>query len=175
MAKLNLSSPWVEFYKKVKVLFENDPDVQVVYNENEQTVKLYVDNQSKAEALIQLIPGEKTWGNVTFKIEIIPPNSEKELTEADLFAIAFENNPAFSFDKTVEGIYDNPLTYIVFQNKVVQFWDDNLGDIYGNKSTLYQEIAKDVFGERPGVFYCTDKEESTETGYTVYTTGPLGD
>ena len=32
-------------------------------------------------------------------------------------------------------------------------------DINGNCSTLYQEIAKDVFGEDEGICFCTDTEE----------------
>ena len=49
--------------------------------------------------------------------------------------------------------------YVVFKNRVVQFFNDNLNDIYGNISTLYQEIASDVFKEISGVNYCTDIEE----------------
>ena len=50
----------------------------------------------------------------------------------------------------------NVLTYVVFTNKVVQFFNDNLNDIYGNVTTLYQEIASDVFDIESGVFFCTD-------------------
>lgn len=60
---------------------------------------------------------------------------------------------------SAEGIFSNPITYIVFKNKVVQFWNDDLSDIYGNRSTLYQDIAKEIFGESSGIFFCTDKEE----------------
>lgn len=57
---------------------------------------------------------------------------------------------------TVDGIMTNPMTFIVFQNKVVQYWNDDLGDINGNCSTLYQTVAKDVFGDVEGIFFCTD-------------------
>ena len=64
----------------------------------------------------------------------------------------------------------NPITYVVFVNEVVQYFNDDLGDVYGQCSTLYQEIAKDVFGETEGVFFCTDVEEP------VYALGkPLGE
>jgi len=33
-----------------------------------------------------------------------------------------------------------------------------LNDIYGNTSTLYQDIAAEVFEDQPGIFYCTDIE-----------------
>lgn len=41
-------------------------------------------------------------------------------------------------------------------NKVVQYFNDDLGDAHGVCSTLYQEIAKDVFGEHEGIFFCTN-------------------
>ena len=34
--------------------------------------------------------------------------------------------------------------------------ENNLGDINGNRSTLYQDLGKDVFGEDTGLFYCTE-------------------
>jgi hypothetical protein len=43
----------------------------------------------------------------------------------------------------------------VFEKKVVQFFNDQLDDINGNKSTLYQDIAKDVFEKHEGVYFCT--------------------
>mgnify|MGYP006958177364 CR=1 FL=1 len=44
----------------------------------------------------------------------------------------------------------------MFENKVVQFYNDQMDDINGNKSTLFQDIAGDVFGYDHGVFYCTE-------------------
>ena len=49
----------------------------------------------------------------------------------------------------------NPLTYVVLKKEVVQFFNDNLNDIHGLETTLYQTIAKDVF-DGTGVFFCTD-------------------
>ena len=49
--------------------------------------------------------------------------------------------------------------YVVFENKVVQFFNDDLSDIHGNKSTLYQEIAKDIFGDCDNIYFCTDTKE----------------
>jgi hypothetical protein len=50
-------------------------------------------------------------------------------------------------------------TYVIFKNCVVQFFNDNLNDAFGNVSTLYQDIAPAVFENTPiGVHYCTDVE-----------------
>lgn len=151
---MKLSSPWVEFYRKIEALFEQDDEVKVVYEEGNNEVKLYVENARKADALTQLLPVEKTFGNVTLKITVIPANDGK-VSKADLFAEAFDGNPALSYIQHVDAVIGT-FDYAAFQNKVVQFFNDNLSDINGNCSTLYQDIAKDVFGTEAGVFFCTE-------------------
>lgn len=165
MAKIKMSSPWVVFYREINEMFKYDKQVHVVYDEDENHIKLYVDDDYKAEALSYLLPEEKCFGNVTLTISVIPANIDKDMSlvgvnRADLLEIALTDNGAFSFSKTIHGIFTNNLTYIVFKNKVVQYFVDDLSDIYGQCSTLYQEIAKDVFGEIEGVFFCTDIDDA---------------
>lgn len=157
--KLELSAPWVIYYREVEELFKEDPEVRVVFDEEGPEVKLYVKSQEKADALTQLLPAEKKFGNVTLKVTVIPAN-QLGANKAVLVEKALKNNPAVSFiTKAKYDLFSNPITYVVFQNKVVQYYADNLGDIYGNCSTLYQDIAKDVLGSQDGVYYCTDKAE----------------
>lgn len=59
MAKLKLSPPWVIFYQQIKALFEKDPNIKIVYDEDEQKISLFVDNANKADALTRLLPTEK--------------------------------------------------------------------------------------------------------------------
>lgn len=168
-----MSAPWVIFYREVQALFAEDPTVHVVYNEEENDIKLYVDKGDKAEALSLLLPSSKTFGNVTVNISIIPANNGEGLFgdfgKAELFEIAFFGNNAYSFAKTITGIFTNNLTYVVFKKKVVQYFNDDLGDVYGQCSTLYQEIAKEVFDTIEGVYFCTDKDDnpfdSTKTNW----------
>ena len=79
--------------------------------------------------------------------------------KVSLFQAALAGNPVFAFTKTNEGVFTIPLSYVVFKNRVVQFFADNLQDVNGNITTLYETIAKDVFGETPGICFCTDTEE----------------
>lgn len=158
MNNFKLSSPWANYYKKIVALFGEDPDIKIVYDEDENLLKLFVDGTDKAEAIDGLLPEEKVFGNVTMKIAIIPANTE--MTKVDMFRKAFEGNPAFSYAVTVGGISSNDFNYVVFKNKVVQYWNDNLGDINGNESTLYQEIAKDIFEDCTGIYFCTDTEKN---------------
>lgn len=158
-----LSAPWVTFYRELEALFKEDEQIKVVLDEDAESpvIKIYVDNNEKQAALSQILPTEKVFGSVTVRVNIIPANGSWQHI-INLFYKAFEGNPALSFIETVDGVFSNPIHYVVFKNKVVQYFNDNLGDIYGNCSTLYQDIAKDVFGDVDGVCFCTDKEKEED-------------
>ena len=160
MQNLKKISPWVEYYRKLVALFKKDPDIKIIYDEGINVIKMYINGQDKYEALSQLLPSEKKFGNVTLEIELIPCNDLK-LSQTDLFRRAFSGNPVVTDVITVgqEIIGStNDFNYIVFEKEVVQYYDDSLNDPHGNRSTLYQEIAKEVFGEQDGIYFCTDKE-----------------
>ncbi len=156
MAKMKLSPPWITLYDEIEAFFKDDPEVHVVYDEETCAIKLYVDNSVKASALDQVLLHEHTFGNITQTVTVIPANGFNTPAQEFLYKQALVRNPALSYIQTVGGIFMNGATYVVFANKVVQYWNDDLGDVNGLCSTLYQEIAKDIFAEREGVFFCTD-------------------
>jgi len=92
---------------------------------------------------------------VTVTVTVVPANKESA-SKIQLFRTAFEGNEAFSYTATAEGIYTNPISYVVFENEVVQYWNDDLSDINGLCSTLYQDIAANVFENHEGIYFCTD-------------------
>ena len=149
---LKLSAPWVTYVHELTALFEQDPEVKIQYNENQNEVELFVSSARKSDALTQLLPTEKEFGNVKLKITVVPANDAD--LPSSLFAEAFYGNPVV---KEIDD-YDTVLghmSFVVFEKKVVQFFNDQLDDINGNKSTLYQDIAKDVFEKHEGVYFCT--------------------
>ena len=160
--KTNLSAPWITMYHEIEALFKKDRDIKIVYDEEDVAIKLYVEKQDKAAALKELLPDEYEFGNVILRVDIIPSNPAN--TRADLFHTAFENNPVFSYMTAAPDVFSNPITYIVFKNEVVQYFNDDIGDVNGNCSTLYQEIAKNIFGEEEGVYFCTDLPEQVING-----------
>ena len=153
---VKLSSPWVKYYREVDALFGCDPQIKVVFDDDDLVLRLLVDDADKADALTALLPTEKVFGNVVLQIAVIPANVEKTPSKLSLIKRAFRDNPAYSYSASAEGLYTNPIHYVVFANEVVQYYNDDLGDVNGNCSTLYQEIAKDVLGEGDGIHYCTD-------------------
>ena len=177
MARLNLVSPWVEYYHKVQAFFRNDPDINVIFDDEELELKIYVANDvDKFEALRTLLPETKEFGAIKLKITLIPSNNENVRayvsprkrgfysagSESEALLIkALRGNGAFMFSKTISGIMTSPIVYIVFRNEVVQYYNDDLGDYYGQCSTLYQNLAADIFDPSATpliyVHYCTDK------------------
>lgn len=156
-SKLNLSPPWITYYHEIDAMFKEDPEVKVYYDDEACEVKLYVDNTDKAYALTILLPPEKEFGNVTLKITVVPANVPAE-KGVDLIEKAFKGNPVLSYLKYGCGPFGD-INYAVFKNRVVQFFNDDISDAHGVKSTLYQDIAKDIFGLVDGVFFCTDVME----------------
>lgn len=155
MNKPKLAAPWISFYREIEAMFKEDEQVHPVYDEENNVVKLYVEDQEKAEALEKILPDHRTFGNVTVTVAVIPANKLTEVRDT-WFRKAFEGNPAVSYITTIEDVFNNPITYVVFKNKVVQYYNDDLGDVHGNRSTLYQEIAKEIFEDHEGIFFCTD-------------------
>lgn len=153
MEKLTLSAPWITFIHEIQMLFGQDEDIHITVDSESYEVKLFVDKTCKAEALAKLLPEEKVFGNVTVKITVIPANDMKE-SKVSLIKDAFEGNPVLLGVKTTSTTLGS-FNYAVFKKEVVQFFNDQLDDINGNKSMLYQDIAKDVLGLQDGVFFCT--------------------
>lgn len=173
MARIGMSAPWVVYYREIEELFKEDPEIRVVYNEDDVEIRLYVDNMAKTDALQSLLPTVKEFGNIQLKVTIIPCNTTGESKE-NIYATAFNGNPILSYIRTVRGVFTNNITYVVFVNKVVQYFNDDLSDANGMCSTLYQEIAKDIFGETEGVFFCTDLPDDN-WGKTQSLGAPLGE
>lgn len=168
--KVGLSTPWVTYARKVNALFEEDPEVLVDYDIEGPTLTIYVENAAKADALEQLLPATKEFGNVTLNIKVVPANSQ---TKVSLFRNAFAGNPIINKIETVEIAPGSPVNYVIFAREVVSFFNDDLGDYFGAESTLYENLARDVFdlGE-DGILFCTDLEKTTD-GLSFGT--PLGE
>ena len=51
---------------------------------------------------------------------------------------------------------------MVFEKAVIQFFNDDITDINGVESTLYQNVAKEIFEDdvkTGSIFFCTDTDE----------------
>lgn len=167
--RLKLSPPWITYVNELQALFDGDPLIafdEDFDNEAGPVVTLSCGKGDKVTALMKLLPVEKEFGNVTLRIFIDGTPSNRAFTSMkELFETAFEGNPAFAYATSPvdEGYIWVPMTYVVFKNCVVQFFNDNLNDCHGVVSTLYETIAYDIFKEfreisGAAVYFNTDVE-----------------
>ena len=165
--RLKVSPPWVTYVNKLEALFDGDPLIafNIDYNDEDgPSVVLATNDGDKAAALTQILPDKKEFGNVILYIDIdCPTMSNRAFTsKKELFETAFKGNPAFAYaiSPYEDGYRWMYVTYVVFKNCVVQFFNDNLNDCHGIVSTLYQDIASEVFGDAgvTNVYYNTDVE-----------------
>lgn len=153
MNEVGLQAPWVLFARQIQKMFEKDEEVKVVCDEKNNEIKLLVNNTIKADALSLILPSEKTFGNIVVKIIVVPANDEKT---SDLFKRAFAGNAAVNKIEVVNDLFENDGVYVLFDPVVVQYFADDISDFYGNTSTLYEDLAREIFEKTPQVHFCTD-------------------
>lgn len=160
MARLKLASPWTTCFRQFKAFFQKDPDIRVIFDEDTPAIKLYVENKDKADALAYLLPTSRQFGNVTLQITVIPANGAStnggEYTnDVDALMGALKGNKAMTGFQPVESAGFKAM-YVLFAREVVSYFNDNLADLNGLTSTLYQNLAEEVFPNHNGVFFCTE-------------------
>lgn len=174
MAKINLISPWDEYYNKMVAFFEEDFKVTVLYDDKDDNAKyinVLVDNLEKARALEILLEHEKQFGNITLYIGVIPANEIPQEVDRRLGVWKDDENYYYLYQsallcnmnlftiREVKGLMGSDAIYVVFKKKVIQYYNDNIGDFYGMKSTLAENIARDIFVPHVGVFFNTTDED----------------
>ena len=147
-------APWFEYYYEMVALFGEDPEIILEYDERANIIRMYVENNEKAIALAQILPSKKTFGNVSVAISIIPANTVKD-SKAAIFEKAFKGNPVFS-SVVVREALGGTMEFVLFKKMVAQYYTDSINDAHGVTSTLYQDIARNIFANTEGVFFCTD-------------------
>lgn len=168
MNGLKLSSPWVTYYRQVQAMFKKDPQVHVTLDDANYAVKVYVDDQDKADAIASILDPEVDLGNIKLKIIVVPADRTAMATSnLPLFERAFKNNPALSYTTEITELFD--INYVVFANEVVQYFNDNIADPHGLTSTLYADIAYVIFRKDLKVSYATDVPANSTLGM------PLGE
>jgi len=167
---ISMNAPWMTVYKEISKIFECDREVKILYNTEEQEVKIYVDNSVKATALDILLKHEYVFGNVTLKVNVYPANDIENLYEptkkviekmkaeddpAKLYSTAFAGNDVLRDVKKLPEMIFGGWVYVLFDIHPAQFFTDDMSRWNGYKTMLYEDIARDIFEPRSGVSLCT--------------------
>lgn len=170
MMNFDLEAPWYTYQKKVKALFENDPDINVgdVYepdsDDMDYAFDIEVRNHTKFMALGNVMHGVKTFGAVRLGVVLYDEENEDAHPGTELFKTIFQGNPIVKDIKSKKDQAGVEHVYLRFEPTVIQFFDDDLSDWSGNWTGLAEDIARDVFDETWAVNFCTaDVRENEET------------
>ena len=160
--RIGLSSPWVITYKKIQALFKFDNEVTVSdmtqSDEAVYVITIKVSNPRKCAALDKILKKEYDYGNITVKVEVEP--SFEENTEYSILVDAFSNNEAIvdivkkPFDPYVKE--DKTSFVICTAGEIVQFYADNIMDLYGNVNLLYEDLMRELI-DSEDTYFCTEK------------------
>ena len=97
-------------------------------------------------------------GNLVVSGAPEPPENPTEAI-ADHFRKALRGNPYFSQFHEVNAGPPFAFLFIEFKAEIIQYWNDNIGDYYGNANSVAAEVFQAVCGEtffgESGVFYST--------------------
>lgn len=169
MMNLMIEAPWHTYQKKVKALFESDPDINVgdIYEpencENDYAFDIEVKNHDKFMALSAVMHGVKEFGNVRLGVVLYDEENSDKHPGYELFKTIFKGNRIVKDLKTITDQAGVEHVYVRFQPEVVQFFDDDLSDFDGNWNGLAEDIARDVFDEDWSVNFCTANVKENDT------------
>lgn len=144
-----MNPPWTTTWNEINACIGNDPAVKVgrLNQTPPYVVRVEVRGPAKATAVASLMRLRHQFGNVIMEIEIwdengnhmkpFVPRSVEEL--AELVRSAFEGNGYYR-DVVVKQVL-GARVYPVFAKQVIQFYNDDLSDLYSN----YNNVASTVF------------------------------
>lgn len=164
---VGMLAAWRCLVHELDAFFQEDNEVKIGFDASNYTIKVYVDNPEKADALAKLLPDKKDFGTVQVIIDVIPSNKVRdkvvsaELSPEEVIKNAFKGNKAVENIVTTDFFDTSLFTFVVFRNCVVQYYVDDLSDLYGMESTLYEDMARDLFNTQ-GVFFCTAVPDATK-------------
>lgn len=159
---MKLSPPWISYHRMVLALFGGDPEVQVrdLFTDDDTNYRYLVlcSTAKKASAIKALLKVGK-FNDITITAVVYGPDENSEAAPAEklepqLVEDAFVGNPLFVEMVNRGGPF--AMSFCVFAREVVQYWNDNLGDLWGFTSTIAENIAREVLNDVERVAFCTN-------------------
>lgn len=157
--KPTMAPPWYEYQRKVKALFNPDPEIKVGDlrpngGDNKFIFTITTTNKDKYGALQKIMPDVKTLGAITINVSI---ELDEKPAETNPYAIAFKGNPLVGRIEKATDYAGTEFTFICFNPAVLQFPNDDITDLYGNFSGLAQDVAREILSdvEHLGTNICT--------------------
>ena len=160
--KASLQSPWVTLYNKICAMFERDSDISIepIFQNADgiYEIRLSSDHTVKLKAIEKILKNEFEFGNVKVVVKFIYTATEDDTITTHDYEVAFSGNDIFSSIQTIENPWQINASYVIFSKEVIQFYNDDLTDIYGNYNGLAEDIARDIFKDSSlPIYFCTSE------------------
>ena len=157
-----LSPPPYTFANKVKHTLGRDPDVtvhdMVTVGGGKYLINIDVKNLDKLQALDAIIPAVHKLGNEEVRIRFHDICGNRHMPDKEINPIvlpetaadvahtvqtAFQGNPLFYATKSGSS-FGRSTVYVIFQQAIVQFWNDDLSDYCGNYNAVAASVFRDL-------------------------------
>jgi len=168
---VKLSPSWTTVEKKIRALFNGDEDITIKpmkrLADGNLELSLEGPDACKMIALSSIMKTKYNFGNFNLNLVFKTTNGKEvgpiEVDEwyDDLYGVyedAFCSTPAVIDVKEVQDITPADIVVIEFKKEVVQFFNDDLTDYYGNWNGLYTDIAKELLNDNLFVKYTIAKK-----------------
>ncbi|MCL2336141.1 MAG: hypothetical protein FWC60_01840 [Firmicutes bacterium] len=152
-----LSPPQYTYYNYIKHSIGNDPCVNVAdmkeMGGGNYVIPIHVQGHERAVALATILELHKSMGNLSIDIEIfcgnqmVTPSENTENSESllKLYEQALSTNRYFACAKINELLPGYPSIFPVFKKEVIQFYNDDLSDLYRNFNGVAADVFREVF------------------------------
>ena len=126
MLNLKLEAPWYTYQKKVKALFEQDPDIivgdviELTDGKTNYAFDIEVRNHEKFVALDRVMPEVVEFGNVTLGITLYDEeNSVSTEDGIEIFTTIFKGNPLVEDIKDVVDFTGTRHGFVCLTNSTI--------------------------------------------------------
>ena len=162
---IKLSPPWTTLENMLHAFFDKDPEITVgpvkIQKDGIRYIIIESTSCEKIDALSALMKSKYQFGNITLEIRFCVANGVLQLSETnDLYGQAIDalvTNAAVVDIKKVKNFVQDEFVVIEFAKEIVQFFNDDLSDFYGNWNGTYIDVAKELFNENKQIMFTIEK------------------
>ena len=159
---INIEAPWWRFFKLLTNLFDKDESVGFKTNEDTKGVfEIIIISADicKLAAIKKVVGTERTFGNVKVVISYVEEEGALTLEE---FAMAFKDTGYLVDTKIAETPTGDHLYFPIMKKDVIQFYDDNIADYYGNLNATVADATIEIMDKKnlvPNFLVSTEASE----------------
>ncbi len=180
-----LSPPQYSLQRKVAHTIGANPNVtvsEVIEEGDLYVIEISCGARDVAEGLAVILETNYDFGGIKVEIRILGPNGNPVTVDPsqqsgepgelakEYFQKALKGNRYFVKIPEGGGGPMMPFLFIEMRAAVIQFWNDNIGDLYGNENYvaahLFSDVCKETVLESVAVAFSTEQiPEDASVGY----------